>query len=134
MDEGLFKLKDVDEKYYEGDLIETFGLNPTRPIADGYGHFKDCTWFVQEVEGSDIDWAVEQVKSTVEQLEFSGRSVSAIFIIVKNAFKSRKYESRNGILHVKGQKNPYIIRGKFIRIIPQRAIDTGGFKWQSFSG
>lgn len=120
--EGLFVLSCVDQKYYEADLVRIFGLNYREPIADGYGHFDNYTWFVQEVEGSDIDWAVKQVKSIVEQLERNGRRVDKIFIVVTGAFKSKQYESRNKVLYIRGAKNPYQIRGKVIRIVRPQEI------------
>lgn len=127
-EEGLFKLNGIDQKYYTLDLINSFGIEG--PVCDGYGHYKTCIWFVQEVESSDVDYGIEQLKSTVEQLEKKNQKVDKIFLVIKR-FKSKQYEGKRGFVHVKGSKDPYMIRGKPIKIVKYYEIKKGS-EWRYF--
>ena len=127
---GLFKLPSIDIKYSTADLKSKFGL--IGPIADGYGHHEECEWFVQEVKSTDLDWAVEQIKSTVEQLKDMGEPVHRAFIIIKRSPRSAKYGIKKGILYYKGAKRPCSVRGIIIRVIHEREIRRG-LEWRYFS-
>ncbi len=129
MDErGFFKLRNIDKKYYTIDLREKFGIEG--PVCDGYGHHKNCNWFVQEIESSDIDYGVEQLESTVKQLEIKGYPVDKIFLII-NRFKSKKFQGKHGVIHVTGSKTPYMIRGKKIYIVKNNDIKEE-LEWRFF--
>ena len=130
---GLFKLPSVDVKYSTADLRDKFGLDPNKPTADGYGHHKSCEWFVQEVKSTDLDWAVEQVKSTIEQLKDHGKPVDKAFIVIKREPRSAKYEVRRGLLYYKGSKRPCSVRGVVIRVVHEKEIRRD-WEWRFFSG
>ena len=130
---GMFKLPSIDKRFTTAELIIQFGLDPTLPIADGYGHHEDCQWFVQEVEKTDVDWAVEQLRSTIEQLRDKNLPVDKAFVIIQRAFKSAKYESKRGILYYKGSKKPCTVRGITIRVVHDKEIRREN-EWRFFYG
>ena len=130
---GLFKLPSIDKKYSTADLRGKFGLDPNRPTADGYGHHKSCEWFVQEVKSTDLDWAVEQVKSTIEQLKDKGEPVDKAFVVIKREPRSARYEiGRGSILYYKGSKRPVSVRGVVIRVVREKEIRRE-WEWRFFS-
>lgn len=113
--DGFFKFGCVKEKFTPETLIKDFGLNPQKPICDGYGHSETCTWFVQECKSdAKVTKAITQLKSTIEQLESKGKNIEKAFIIGKRICKSeqRIYGVDNDKLFFKannGDREPVLI-------------------------
>lgn len=73
-------------------LINQLGLDPDRPIADAYRHYKNCKWAVIEFKGrSHLKRAREQLESTVQQLRQKGRPVEYAIVVME---KLRPPESK----------------------------------------
>ncbi|OLB70004.1 hypothetical protein AUI06_08165 [archaeon 13_2_20CM_2_52_21] len=63
---------------------DKLGIADDGKFADGYCHFQNCTWMVEERKGAyHIKVAIEQLESTVRQLLASGRKVTMVVIRMK---------------------------------------------------
>jgi len=124
----------VDEKYTSKQMISELGLDKAKKICDGYGHVTNCQHFVQELKSKNIKRGVEQLLSTVEQLESKGKKVDKIFLIINKLGRSEskkfKYNRRDGLLYQKNARNPIQIRGKPIRVIHKEEISEEFARWQ----
>ncbi|UZE92410.1 MAG: hypothetical protein IB616_00930 [Methanosarcinales archaeon] len=134
-DRGFFRFNAlVDEKYTPEQMISELGLDRAKKICDGYGHVTNCQHFVQELKSKNIKRGVEQLLSTVEQLENKGKKVDKIFLIInklgKSELKKFKYDRRYGLLYLKNARNPIQVRGKPIRIIRKEELSEEFARWQ----
>lgn len=133
-EEGFFKFRAVvDEKYTPDSMLNDLGLDKNRKICDGYGHAFNCTWFIQECKTKNIKKAIDQLKSSAEQLIEMDRPLNKIFLILEKIGKSesRMFEvnKKDRKLYKKGSKNPVLVIGKEIQVVYKRELSEANARW-----
>lgn len=83
---------EIDEKYYETDLVNKLKVDNYGGICDGYCHHHSCKHFLLEGKSSShISKAISQLKNTASQLVSQGKKIDKAIIFCD---KIPRYERR----------------------------------------
>jgi len=83
----------VDKEYDldNPDHLKELGLANDNKHADGYCHFTNCFWMVEERKGANqVKIALEQIESTVSQLTENKRKVTHTVIIMRKLSRAEQ--------------------------------------------
>ena len=87
----MYGKPEVDYDLNDPEKRDELGISHDGKYADGYCHFKNCNWMVEERKGAHhIKVALEQLESTVKQLLASGRQVSMTIIRMDKLSRSEQ--------------------------------------------
>jgi len=126
----------VNEKYYPDDMRKILGLKNNKKICDGYGHFKNCKWFILECKSRvEIGKGIEQLESTLKQLISKGKEVDKAIMVIDAIGKGEKRLYRvgkNGKLYSKITNKPITLLGKIkIETIYSNMLSNERVSWLS---
>jgi len=126
----------IDEKYYPEDMRKILGLENNKKICDGYGHFKNCKWFILECKSRvEISKGIEQLESTLRQLLSKGKKVDKAIMVMDAIGKQerRLYKvGKNGKLYSKVTNKPITLLGKIkIEAIYSNMLSNERVSWLS---
>ena len=77
----IYGKPDVEYDLNDPEQRDKLGISHDGKYADGYCHFTNCNWMVEERKGSNhIAVAIEQLESTVRQLLASNKKVGSTII------------------------------------------------------
>ena len=132
----IMESKEVDKKYYPDEMIEKLGLKNDKKICDGYGHFKNCKWFVLECKSRvEIGKGIEQLESTIKQLMAKGKKIDKAIMVIDaiGRQETRKYEVKpDGKLYSKITNKPILLPGKIkIEVIYSNMLSRERISWLS---
>ncbi len=91
---GCIRLRGNPEEEYDLDVEadrNKLGIAHDDKHADGYCHFKECTWMVQERKGTGhVQMAIAQLESTVRQLLKNGWKVTLTVVVVEKISRAEQ--------------------------------------------
>lgn len=128
--------KSVDEKYYPEEMIRKLGLKNNEKICDGYGHFRNCTWFILECKSRvEIGKGIEQLESTLKQLREKGKKIDKAIMVIEaiGRQEKRKYKvGKDGKLYSRITDKPILLPGKIkIDVIYSNMLSKEILPWLS---
>lgn len=120
--------EDVNERYTEKGLREMLDLSKGK-CADGYGHTKQCIYFLQECKSNQIKDALIQLEDTANRIFEKRKHLDKLFIIANklSKYEQREYVIAHGKLCNKKTKRPIVIRGMEVNFIFRK--DLTKWRW-----
>lgn len=93
-DNSCIRLYGTPDEEYDLDNPEDqrkLGISQSEPHSDGFCHFANCHWLLQERKrANQIKIAIEQLESTVRQLQNNGRKVSEAIIVMRKLSRAEQ--------------------------------------------
>jgi hypothetical protein len=93
--QGCIRLYGNPDEEYDLDDPEAqqkLGIAKWKQHADGYCHFTNCHWLVEERKrANQIKTAIEQLESTVRQLQSNQRKVTETVIVMEKLSRAEQH-------------------------------------------
>ena len=113
----IMEYPEVDEKYYEEDMMNNLEISDDGGICDGYCHHHDCTHLL--IEGKSkrhISKAISQLKNTAQQLISKGKKIDRAIIICEKISRNERRlyfrDKKNKLCKNYGNIAPVYLLGK----------------------